>query len=469
MDDLRRRFASLDRVPVPDLWDTIETRAAALDRVERVTTFVTPVSLRSRRSNRPSPMLLAATVALLVALVAGAVAIGSGLIKLPATVPDPLSLVGPTPTAIPEPQLGLVAYRESGRIRVVAADGTDDRQLVPFALDPEKPRYLGAPDEQYPLAWSADGSRLYYRFGRVESRGPNDGIGQGHGGLAMTDAAGSKPVDLFDLSTADRSDPWCPVVVEDDNCQANVDGAVISPDASRLAYVIMEGSQLTASTIVILDVSTARITPLESTRTQNPDIDNPCSTEAFQGYNESPSWSPDGSRLIFTRQSLGPSVNGFCQSTSFTVNADGSDLRQLLPLDTFGLIAHPRWSPDGSVILFHSKPYPPDPEDLTVDIHTVGVDGTGLKTLTTDGVSAYPEWTRDGRIVFVRWTAPAQAIGDLWVMDNDGGNATQIESTVPALTAIRCAVCPFPASPNRYWTSPDRLNVRLWQPTPASG
>ena len=99
MDDLRRRFASLDRLPAPDLWDTIELRAAAHDPVARVTAVVTPVPMRSRRSTRRSLVLLAATVALLVALVAGALAIGSRRPPLPAIVHGPVGL-GVDPVAL---------------------------------------------------------------------------------------------------------------------------------------------------------------------------------------------------------------------------------------------------------------------------------------------------------------------------------------------------------------------------------
>ena len=89
MDDLRRRFASLDRMPTPDLWDTIELRAAAAGSVARVSAIVTPVPLRSRRSSRRPLVLLVATAALLVALVAGAMAVGSQRPVLPAIVPVP--------------------------------------------------------------------------------------------------------------------------------------------------------------------------------------------------------------------------------------------------------------------------------------------------------------------------------------------------------------------------------------------
>jgi hypothetical protein len=100
MDDIRRRFASLDRVRAPDLWDTIELRAAAHDPVARVTAVVTPLPTRSRRSTRRSLMLLAATVALLVALVAGALVIGSRRPPLPAIVTVP-SASASVPSASP--------------------------------------------------------------------------------------------------------------------------------------------------------------------------------------------------------------------------------------------------------------------------------------------------------------------------------------------------------------------------------
>ena len=96
MDDIRRRFASIDRVPAPDLWDTIELRAAALDPVARVTAVVSPVPLRSPRSSRRPLVLLVATAALLVALVAGALAVGSQRPVLPAIVPVPSASASPS-------------------------------------------------------------------------------------------------------------------------------------------------------------------------------------------------------------------------------------------------------------------------------------------------------------------------------------------------------------------------------------
>jgi hypothetical protein len=85
MDDLRRRFAGLDRLRAPDLWDEIELRAATLGSTQRLTSVPVPVT-RSRGASGRSLVVLLAALALLVSLLAGAVAVGSGLMRLPAII-----------------------------------------------------------------------------------------------------------------------------------------------------------------------------------------------------------------------------------------------------------------------------------------------------------------------------------------------------------------------------------------------
>lgn len=83
MDDLRRRFASLDHLRTPDLWDEIEQRAAALGSTQSLTPVPVPVT-PSRGFGGRSLVVLLAALALLGALLAGAIAVGSGVIRLPA-------------------------------------------------------------------------------------------------------------------------------------------------------------------------------------------------------------------------------------------------------------------------------------------------------------------------------------------------------------------------------------------------
>jgi Tol biopolymer transport system component len=345
------------------------------------------------------------------------------------------------------------------RVWVVNEDGASAHELLP-----------DVPGSQWPLGWSADGSRLSYYFA-WGGLSPNDGTS----GIAVTDAAGSAPRVLFVAGNPTNGSPGlCPE--RSVNCGRSEDMSVISPDGTRLAYVVAEGVDSEISSIVVLDVDSGQVMRLRSTRTRNPPIgpnegpNEPCTSD-HGGYNGAPQWSPDGTALVFTR--LG------CHSAVFTVNADDTGLRELAQLGgEWDGGVRPSWSPDGSSIVFGAKTFSldragfPDLEATTDDVYLVRPDGSGLQALTSDGVSALPSWTRNGRIVFVRLAAADRARGDLWIMDAEGGHATQLPATVPALTAAGCVVCPLPmeaASDPRHPSRPLRpwepgATQRLWQP-----
>ena len=337
--------------------------------------------------------ILLAAAALLVGALGAAIALGSGTVKLPSLLPSPSEAVDasteatPSVSAEPTPEepLGLVAYLVDvtlvpgegdctevlvracsvSRIWVANSDGSDARELMP-----------GEPWSQGLIAWSPDGTRLLY----------SDHLGN----LALTDVEGSEPQLIPGPSQ-------CPV----ENCPS-IEGLAFSPDGTRLAYAAAKGDEAASSVILILDLGSGEITELESTQS---DAVIPCTTAASEGNNESPRWSPDGTQLVFARQGIGPLRNGGCQSTLFVVNADGSDVRQLVPAEMNALI--PSWSPDGARIVFHSSTYlpgyPQDDTAMTVDISSVRADGNDLRKLTSDGASAWPRWTRDRRIVFQKW------------------------------------------------------------------
>jgi Tol biopolymer transport system component len=111
---------------------------------------------------------------------------------------------------------------------------------------------------------------------------------------------------------------------------------------------------------------------------------------------DEPSYSPDGSQIVFTRQL------GQTKSTLFVVAADGSVLRQLTPP---GFNAgDPDWSPDGTQIVFAQVPRGggDDPQDL----FTIEPDGSSLTKITHNAPGRHsfdPHWSPDGtQIVFAR-------------------------------------------------------------------
>src|SRR6476661_4341448 len=112
MDDLRERFAALDRLPVPDVWSDVERRleesalrATAGDlvpvrpgwrRVGAASPAGTPGAFGSRRG-----VAFIALAALFAAVViGGAIAVGSGLIRLTSILPPSPSIVPPTPSVV---------------------------------------------------------------------------------------------------------------------------------------------------------------------------------------------------------------------------------------------------------------------------------------------------------------------------------------------------------------------------------
>jgi class 3 adenylate cyclase len=119
------------------------------------------------------------------------------------------------------------------------------------------------------------------------------------------------------------------------------------------------------------------------------------------GVDNDPSWSPDGSTLVFTRgHNFGAHL--------FTTRADGTDLRQLIGGRVTGI--DPAWSPDGRDIAFLRG------TNDSNDVWVVRPDGTGLRNVTRQKAAyGFPAWTPDGSAITVfRYAlpnyAPTQAI-----------------------------------------------------------
>lgn len=155
---------------------------------------------------------------------------------------------------------------------------------------------------------------------------------------------------------------------------------------------------------------------------------NPDGTDLFQVTNLppasnpfalAPDFSPDGKRIIFPYATTGA-------LELYVINADGTNLTQI----TRDGMGHglPRWSPDGSHILFATGG-----KHNTLVIATIRSDGTDLKMLTTpfwDSLGA--SYTPDGKhIVFS--SQQGGLVSALWIMDTDGKHQRRL--TDPELEA----------------------------------
>lgn len=137
--------------------------------------------------------------------------------------------------------------------------------------------------------------------------------------------------------------------------------------------------------------------------------------------------SPDGTKILFFHE-IGPVGGGYTGlGNLYLMNTDGSNLVQLTGSDIY--VARPMsFSPDGSKVLFTRS----DP-GISRSIYTINIDGSGLTRLTFDNVGfvRYPEYSPDGsKIIFVR---EIQVNGqtfseDLFSMNADGTNILRVTS-----------------------------------------
>ncbi|MDX6518057.1 MAG: hypothetical protein QOF50_903 [Gaiellaceae bacterium] len=129
-------------------------------------------------------------------------------------------------------------------------------------------------------------------------------------------------------------------------------------------------------------------------------------------------WAPDGSRIAFTR-SIGP--NG--EMDIFTMSPDGSNVVNVTNHPASEDM--PSWSPDGRRIAFQSQR-----TLVAFQIYTSNPDGSGVRQLTTDdqGNNESPDWSPDGsRVAFM---SNRSGTNQIWVMNADGSAQRQVTAEV---------------------------------------
>ena len=138
-------------------------------------------------------------------------------------------------------------------------------------------------------------------------------------------------------------------------------------------------------------------------------------------------WSPDGQRIAFTRRTPADGVP--YREDVWVMQSDGSNKLRLTESSgapDYGGARRPRWSPDGKLILFEQN-------GLTYeqDLYTIRPDGTGLTNLTNtpDLTEIYGDWAPDGsKIIFAAGPDPAGGSDDVFIMDPDGSNRTNLSN-----------------------------------------
>jgi len=142
-----------------------------------------------------------------------------------------------------------------------------------------------------------------------------------------------------------------------------------------------------------------------------------------QSDSTSPATGPLGGKIAFFSNRTG-------NYHLYSMNLDGTDQTQLTYDESrFELDGYPSWSPDGSKIVYNS--FASGPDGGRQKIYVINADGSSETCLTKNSDGHAPSWSPDGnKILFVsdRDSDPNKNIfiSELYLMESDGSQQTRL-------------------------------------------
>ena len=131
---------------------------------------------------------------------------------------------------------------------------------------------------------------------------------------------------------------------------------------------------------------------------------------------ESPAWSPDGTKIAFVSDRGGGVSPG---SGIFVMNAEGSGQQRLTRNDAERHSSNPSWSPDGGWIAFDTD------RDRNVEVYTMTADGKRPQRLTHNPAYDYsPTWSPDGGAI--AFTSERNENDEIYLVNPDGSGERRL-------------------------------------------
>jgi Tol biopolymer transport system component len=315
---------------------------------------------------------------------------------------DGPSTGAPGGEAVRNGRIAYVSHSEEGaELWVVNPDGTEPVRLVgPIGKLPDR---LSDP------FWSPDGTRLGYNANLIGSTGIE---------TINADGSDRQVISAGSLEYADSPD-W-------------------SPDGQRIAFSYSDGRGGSGIHVMNADgTDVSRLTGDDLSAAM-------------------PSWSPDGTQIAFVVEDLSSSdtLNNF---DIFVVNSDGSNVLRLTYDPHLDL--EPDWSPDGTQILFRSRRDPAggigvESQNFPDEIYVMNSDGSNQRRLTLDeAVDQHPTWSPDGTMI--AFHSLRDGLDGIYVMNSDGSGIRRVASgSMPAWQPLPRGEPRVSATPEPHQPSP---------------
>ena len=413
----------MNRTPSPDfeprVADWLEDDPDHAPAAVLATVVAAFPSIPQRRASRvpwryqPMPRfaLIGAAAATIVVVGLGGVMLASrpsgpgvGAAPTPSPAPSPSSTPGPTPSprADHSDVPGRLLVQHLGN----ALDGSE--------ADPADGHY----DRRRLYLMNPDGSGISELLPGQPASGKNHAdVSPDHTKVVFQDAPADGPSSIFEVNLDGTG--FRKISTE---CDCAEGQPAYSPEGGRIAFTRWIDDD--TAQIGVRDLVTGEVT-------MYPETEGTWPAGGSGVHPEHASWSPDGSIIVYAfirRDADGRLVSSQLLQLSVAT-------REVTDLGVPGALGagEPRYSPDGSLILFASRSAETSLGEEQGDIYTIRPDGSGLLRLTGNGDGGACDngtgasWTPDGRYIVYMcdW---------IMLMEPDGANKARWSSTGPDLS-----------------------------------